>query len=102
MTGSDARDVPLIVERSVPVPMRDGVQVCGDVWRPAGQDPVHVLATRTPYNRAMLGSVAATHLARAGFAVLQQDCRGRFESEGEGLVPGRAGRGRRLRSTRVE
>jgi hypothetical protein len=87
MAVSDAAVAPLLVERSVAIPMRDGVRLAADVWRPDVDAPVPVLVSRTPYNRAMLGSDAAELLARAGYAVVQQDCRGRFESEGSGWRP---------------
>ncbi|HEX5586679.1 MAG TPA: CocE/NonD family hydrolase [Acidimicrobiia bacterium] len=79
--------VELLTERSVMIPMRDGVRLAADLWRPDTDEPVPVLVARTPYNRAMLGTLAAEVLAKAGYAVLQQDCRGRFESEGEGWCP---------------
>ncbi len=69
------------------VPMRDGVKLSTDVYRPGrnGQ-PVDgkfpVLLVRTPYNKT--GSRAdGEYLARRGFVVAAQDCRGRFASEGE-------------------
>jgi uncharacterized protein len=90
MSSTPERSIAL--ERSIRIPMRDGVLLAADLWRPVAADgtenePVPVLVCRTPYNRAMLGTAAAEHLARAGYAVIQQDCRGRFESDGEGWCP---------------
>ena len=74
----------IIEERSLRVPMRDGVRLSADVWRPATDEPVPVLVCRTPYGKEMAALMAAPEqLAGAGFAVVVQDCRGRFESEGE-------------------
>lgn len=74
----------LLVERGVMVPMRDGVRLATDVWRPATTEPVPALVSRTPYGKAALELMAPPDaLAAAGFAVLLQDCRGRFDSEGE-------------------
>ncbi len=72
---------------NVMVAMRDGVKLATDVYRPArnGQ-PVEgkfsVLLYRTPYNKEGLAKDAA-YFARFGYAVVAQDCRGRFQSEGE-------------------
>lgn len=64
--------------------MRDGVRLSADVWRPATNLPVPVLICRTPYGKQMVALMAAPDLlAASGFAVVLQDCRGRFESEGE-------------------
>lgn len=74
----------MIEERNVRVPMRDGVALAADIWRPDIDRPVPVLVSRTPYGREMLAFTAEPEvLAAAGFAVVLQDCRGRFGSEGE-------------------
>ena len=72
------------VARNVRVPMRDGVELAADIWRPAGVERAPVLLTRTPYGRTIMGQMTPpTALVEAGFAVILQDCRGRFESDGE-------------------
>jgi putative CocE/NonD family hydrolase len=72
------------VTRNVRVPMRDGVELAADIWLPAGVDRAPVLLTRTPYGRTIMVQMAPpTALVRAGFAVILQDCRGRFDSDGE-------------------
>ncbi len=74
----------MIKERNVSVPMRDGVHLAADVWRPDTDRPVPVLVSRTPYGRDMVALMSEPEvLAHAGFAVVLQDCRGRFGSEGE-------------------
>ena len=42
----------VIVERDVWVPMRDGVRLQADIWRPARAGRFPALLQRTPYNRA--------------------------------------------------
>jgi putative CocE/NonD family hydrolase len=75
---------PIIEERGVAVLMRDGIRLSADVWRPATDDHVPVLICRTPYGKQMAALMAGpAELAGSGFAVVVQDCRGRFESEGE-------------------
>ena len=74
---------PIIEERNATVPMRDGVQLAADIWRPDTDRPVPVLVSRTPYGKSMVELLSApVELAAAGFAVILQDCRGRFASEG--------------------
>jgi uncharacterized protein len=78
--------VRLTVERDVATPMRDGTVLYADVYRPhaAGRYPVILL--RTPYNKA-LPRIAYLQLdpmraASRGYALVVQDTRGRFASEG--------------------
>lgn len=67
----------------VRVPMRDGVELATDVTLVEDGQPHPALLVRTPYSRA---GVRAAHdpvaLARSGWAVVLQDVRGRFDSEG--------------------
>ncbi|HEY2946725.1 MAG TPA: CocE/NonD family hydrolase [Vicinamibacteria bacterium] len=69
------------VETAVEVPMRDGVVLVADVYRPQAEGRFPVLLLRTPYNRSAptTGVVLASH----GYVVVLQDVRGRFASEGE-------------------
>jgi uncharacterized protein len=70
------------VERGVGVPMRDGVKLVADVYLPAaGSGPWPVILIRTPYNRA--AGEGAARPFREQYAVVVQDTRGRYESEGE-------------------
>ncbi len=75
----------ILIDRDVPVPMRDGTVLRADVVRDgqAGQTPALLL--RTPYlKEGAFGSVFAPFDAVArGYAVVIQDCRGTGESEGE-------------------
>ncbi len=73
-----------VVERDVTIPMRDGVVLRANVWRPAGDGPFPVLVYRTPYGKDATESWYATHqraYAR-GYAVVLQDVRGRYASDG--------------------
>src|SRR3954451_13146623 len=74
----------LTADRNVPVPMRDGTVLFADVYRPAGPGPYPALLQRTPYDKQNQGT-ALPFIMRAvsrGYAVVIQDVRGRFESEG--------------------
>src|SRR5262249_37651994 len=71
------------VEKSLMVPMRDGVRLATDLYRPADDSgPLPTIVMRTPYSKA--GSAGPANLfASHGYAVVVQDVRGKFESEGE-------------------
>jgi putative CocE/NonD family hydrolase len=81
--SSPSPDPEVIEEHDVMVPMRDGVCLGTDIWRPRTDMGVPVLVSRTPYSKDMIALTSAPEeLAAAGFAVVLQDCRGRFSSEG--------------------
>ena len=78
----------IVVEHDVMIPMRDGVRLATDIYRPAvdgeatsGQSPV--LLMRSPYGKDRARDVAAAeHFARHGYVAAVQDMRGRYGSEG--------------------
>ena len=87
-TGGMATYFPnIIVERDVAVPMRDGVVLRADVYRPAAPGRFPTLVYRTPYGKDDLlesGSEPTLSRApRAGYALVVQDVRGRYRSDGE-------------------
>ena len=67
------------------VPMRDGVKLGTDVYLPETNKAFPVLLGRTPYNKAIMLS-AAQDSARHNYAIVVQDTRGRFASEGKNLA----------------
>jgi putative CocE/NonD family hydrolase len=80
----------VIVDRDVMVPMRDGVRLATDVYRPAEEGQYPVLVHRTPYGKSTAINVAHRFFnpldaVVRGYAVAIQDVRGRFNSEGEWL-----------------
>lgn len=91
----------VVLHRNVMITMRDGIRLATDIYRPAVngvpvETPLPVILERTPYDKAGTPrtefSVAkpkplsrpelAIHLARQGYVVIWQDCRGRYDSEG--------------------
>jgi uncharacterized protein len=86
----------VIVERDLLVPARDGVRLATDIYRPGAGGPFPVLLERTPYGKSApsrserTAAVAqprsraevARYFVRHGYAVVYQDCRGRYGSEG--------------------
>ena len=77
----------IIIDKNVPVPMRDGVSLATDVYRTEGAGPAPTLITRLPYNKEigplLSFSFDVLRGVQAGYAVVAQDTRGRFASEGE-------------------
>jgi hypothetical protein len=76
----------LIVDRDVGVAMRDGVVLRADVYRPDTSRPVSAIVNRTPYDRTspliQLAAIEPERVVEAGLALVCQDVRGRFASEG--------------------
>ncbi len=80
-----------VVEQKMMVPMRDGIRLATDVYRPKGDLKVPVIFSRTPYQ--MNGWVngeertrsyeTALEWVEAGYAYVEQNERGRYYSEGE-------------------
>jgi len=69
-------------QQEVMVPMRDGVNLATTIYLPAGDGPWPVVLTRTPYNKNSAGRNAAIY-NQHGYALVSQDVRGRYQSEGE-------------------
>ncbi len=86
------------VERSHFIPMRDGVRLSTDFYLPAGYPgSMATVLLRTPYNKseadplsdgrhAKIAGPFIRLLVSHGFAVLVQDTRGKYESEGEYIL----------------
>ncbi|GAB3001464.1 CocE/NonD family hydrolase [Streptomyces pseudoechinosporeus] len=74
-----------VIEYEVPVPMRDGVVLRADVYRPAGEGPWPVIVARTPYDKTEASELLYINpwaAVRRGFLTVVQDVRGRYTSEG--------------------
>ncbi|MEX2374159.1 MAG: CocE/NonD family hydrolase [Dehalococcoidia bacterium] len=76
----------VVVAQDVMVPMRDGVRLATDVYRPAldGEPvgtPFPTLLSRTPYGKDG-ADAEARYFASRGYVVVVQDVRGRYRSEG--------------------
>jgi uncharacterized protein len=70
------------IERGVPVKMRDGVTLRGDICRPKAEGRFPLLLTRTPYDKNG-GVDFCLRAATRGYVVITQDVRGRYASEGD-------------------
>ena len=86
-------DISLLEARVI---MRDGIALSTDIYLPAGEGPYPVLIERTPYNKrgtsrhektaakptSQTRPEVAHWFAARGYAVVMQDCRGRYGSQG--------------------
>jgi putative CocE/NonD family hydrolase len=83
-----AQDSTIVRDTNVAVPMRDGVVLRADVWRPAAPGPYPTLVYRTPYDKrdALAASSTARKAVARGYAVVLQDVRGRYASDGDFLA----------------
>ncbi len=72
----------IIIELEVKVPMRDGVRLSTNIFRPDDPGKFPVLLMRTPYGNGGANNTEASFGACNGYVVIIQDTRGRYESEG--------------------
>jgi hypothetical protein len=83
LAAQSPADDGVTLEKNVEARMRDGIVLRADVYRPAAPGAYPVLLQRTPYSKHDEGYEAGFRaLARKGFAVVVQDTRGRYMSDG--------------------
>lgn len=71
------------VRRNVAITMDDGVVLQSTLYEPVGLPTSPTIVIRSPYGRALFGSLMALPLASQGYRVLAQSCRGTSDSGGE-------------------
>lgn len=82
-----ALDHPMVVRYNLRIPMRDGVRLSVDVFRPQGDGRHPTMFELTPYNNDSEGQLEESwRWVRRGYAFVTADARGRYDSEGE-FVP---------------
>ncbi len=86
INGAFASADDFVVEKDVMVPMRDGVKLATDIYRPAANGKAQdvrlpVILSRLPYNKDGQAT-AARYYATHGYVFVAQDTRGRYKSEG--------------------
>lgn len=80
-----------ILDQKVMMPMRDGVRLATDIYRPKTTEKVPIIFSRTPYNFNTWGdgeqrtrtAERAYEVVKRGYAYVVQNERGRYFSEGE-------------------
>jgi uncharacterized protein len=83
---SEVRFSKVTVTHDLRVPMRDGVDLALDLIQSESDEPMPVVLVRTPYDKVLdrhLGRDRYEGLVRRGYVVAINDCRGRFNSDGE-------------------
>ena len=82
-----ARQVSVSFESDLPLMLRDGTITYADLFRPSGNGKSPALLVRTPYNKSSPSvrglTLDALRAAGNGYAVVIQDVRGRYSSDGE-------------------
>jgi uncharacterized protein len=80
-----AQGLSEVVKTDVAVPMRDGVLLRADILLPEQGGPFPVLVYRTPYGKqnARMEYKTFERAVMRGYAVVIQDVRGRYRSDGE-------------------
>jgi len=79
-----------VIDQKVMMPMRDGVRLATDIYRPKTDKPVPIIFSKTPYNFNSWGNgearngtyQSALDAVSRGYAYVVQNERGRFFSEG--------------------
>lgn len=80
-----------VIEEKVMIPMRDGIRLATDIYRPKTDQKVPIIFSRTPYNINRWGDgeertrtmERAYEALKRGYAYVVQNERGRYFSEGE-------------------
>jgi predicted acyl esterase len=74
------------VERDVPIPMRDGVRLYADIYKPPVQGKFPVVLIRLPYGKGEYYTYMPAYgrfLPKKGYVCVIQDVRGKWASRGE-------------------
>lgn len=84
--GTPDRYENIAAEKNVPIPMRDGVKLYANIYKPKVDGKFPVILTRLPYGKDeyyCFMPAVGKFWARKGYAFVAQDVRGKFTSEGE-------------------
>ncbi len=76
--------VKAVRKQTCMLPMSDKVKLATDYYLPDGAGPFPVILVRTPYDKSAMAGGAAG-VTQLGYALVVQDTRGRFASEGQNL-----------------
>src|SRR5260370_25940499 len=77
-----AAQKPIVKSLNVPVAMRDGVRLSANVYLAPDQGRMPAILGRTPYGKGADITPNNQAFVEHGYAVVVQDVRGRYESEG--------------------
>lgn len=77
-----AAQKPIVKQTSVPIAMRDGVRLSTNVFLPSERGQFPCILVRTPYGKGFDVTPHYQAFIERGYAIVAQDVRGRYESEG--------------------
>lgn len=88
---SEKLEAIAIIDQKIMMPMRDGIRLATDIYRPKTDERVPIIFSRTPYNFNSWGDgkertrtkERAYEAVKRGYAYVVQNERGRYFSEGE-------------------
>jgi len=88
---SEKLEAIAIIDQKIMMPMRDGIRLATDIYRPKTDEKVPIIFSRTPYNFNSWGDgkertrtkERAYEAVKRGYAYVVQNERGRYFSEGE-------------------
>jgi len=80
--AAEEKESPFQFETDVKVPMRDGIRLSANVYRPKEAGRYPVILMRSPYGKMDEKFGEAKRYTAAGYVMVVQDCRGRGQSEG--------------------
>ena len=84
-SGTPDRYAEVVIEKDVPITMRDGVRLYANVYRPQAEGKFPVIVIRLPYGKdeyyCKMPAIGK-FWAKKGYAAVIQDVRGKFTSEG--------------------
>jgi putative CocE/NonD family hydrolase len=84
-TTTPDRYTKVRTQKNIMVPMRDGVKLATDVYTPDAEGPFPVIVIRVPYGKTdpyIYLPTIGKFWARKGYAMVAQDVRGKWGSEG--------------------
>ncbi len=73
---------PLVEQLGAVIPMHDGTRLAADIFLPSSAGRWPTLLVRTPYNRKASAMLSYRGFSRRGYALVIEDVRGRFASQG--------------------
>src|SRR5258708_9743326 len=83
---NEGTSMNILIEKNIMVPMRDGVRLAADVYRPAEGGPFPVIIQRLPYNKDLpamtLLLMDVFRVVQAGYVIVVHDTRGQFAADG--------------------
>ena len=82
LAKAGSADTSAVKQLHVRVPMRGGIELSANIFRPGGSAAYPTILIRTPYGKGSDWSANHQAFVEHGYAVIVQDVRGRNESEG--------------------